>query len=377
LAMDTPYQWVKQVASHYGGTRNGLVVHWPAGIEEQGGLRHQWHHVIDVMPTILEAAGLPAPTIVDGATQQPVDGTPMNYTFADPAAADRRKTQYFEIGGSRGIYHDGWVACTVHRPTPWDFTKGNIPDLREDRWELYDTTADWSQARDLADEFPERLERLKELFLIEAARNQVLPLDDRIMSVRRNASDRGRIESMTFHGRTRRVPHDAIPNVIGSSFMLTARIAVPEDGARGVICHQGGRFSGYSLYCRDGELTFCLNVGNSVFSYIRAGERLEPGPHEIQDRFLYDGGGLGKGGTGSLYVDGRKVAQGRIERTVLFMFPIGENFDVGVDSLTPVTEEYPMFDNAFSGDIDWVRLELGDGVEISAEDALRMEMATQ
>jgi arylsulfatase len=376
LAMDTPYQWVKQVASHYGGTRNGLIVHWPERIEERGGLRHQWHHVIDVVPTILEAAGLPAPHFVDGATQQPMDGTTMSYTFGDPDAEDRRKTQYFEIGGSRGIYHDGWVACTVHRPTPWDFNSGDIPPLNADRWELYDTTSDWSQARDVAEDHPERLERLKELFLIEAARNQVLPLDDRIMSVRRNASDRGRIESMVFHGQTRGMPHDAIPNVIGSSFWLTASITVPEGGGHGVICAQGGQFSGYSLYCKDGLLTFCQNVGGSGHSYVRGTTPLAAGRHEVAFRFSCDGG-LGAGGTGSLHVDGEQVAEGRIERTLSFMFPIGETFNVGLDPVTPVSCEYPQFGNAFNGTIDWVSLNLGDRVELGDEAIRRMEMATQ
>jgi arylsulfatase A-like enzyme len=378
LAMDTPYQWTKQVASHYGGTRNGLVVHWPKGIAASGQLRHQWHHVNDVVPTILASAGLPAPTIVDGATQQPMDGTPMNYSFDAPDGPDRHTTQYFEIGGSRGIYHDGWVACTVHRPTPWDLNAGVIPPLDEDVWELYDTTADWSQARDLAAEHPERLEQLKQLFLIEAARNQVLPLDDRAMAVRRNASDRGEIRSMTFHGRTRRMPHDAIPNTIGTSHTLSARVIVPETRATGVICAQGGRFSGYALYCTEGRLNYCHNVGNSVFSYVRACEPLTPGAHTVEYRFEYDGGGLGKGGTGSLWVDGACVGEGRIERTISFMFVIGEDFDVGLDSLTPVTDEYPIFDNAFSGEIEWLRMDLvGKGEKISEEQVRRIEMATQ
>jgi arylsulfatase A-like enzyme len=376
VAMDTPYQWVKQVASHYGGTRNGLIVHWPAGIGERGGLRHQWHHVIDVAPTILEAAGLPAPLIVDGAEQQPVDGVAMNYSFADARAADRHTTQYFEIRGSRGIYHDGWVACTVHRPTPWDLQAGE-PPFDDDRWELYDTRSDWSEARDLASEHLERLERLKELFLIEAARNQVLPLDDRGAGERRYAAGRRRIETMTFHPRTRRMPHDAVPDLIASSFSLTASIVVREPGARGVICAQGGRFSGYSLYCSDGVLTFCMNVGGSVYSYVRANDELPLGRCEVQFRFAYDGGGRGKGGTGSLFVDGRVVGDGRIERTPMFRFPLDECFNVGVDPVTPITDEYAQFDNAFNGEIDWVRIDLGEGVELSAEEAMQIELASQ
>jgi len=377
LAMDTPYQWVKQVASHYGGTRNGLIVHWPEGIEERGGVRHQWHHVIDVAPTILEAAGLPAPRIVDGAEQMPIEGTPMNYSFADPAAEDRHTTQYFEIGGSRGIYHEGWVACAAHRTSPWNLIDPDTPDLRDDRWELYDTTSDWSQARDLAAEYPDKLEELKELFLLEAARHQVLPLDDRALAVRRNADDRGRIESMTFHAGTRRLPPDAMPNVLNTSYSVTARIDVPAGGADGVICAQGGRFSGWSLYCRDGTLTFCQNVGAKVFSYVRAAEPLTPGPHEVRYDFVYDGGGLGQGGEGTLFVDGESVGEGRIERTVAFLFPIGEDFNVGVDPITPVTPEYAPVRNAFTGRLAWVRIDLGEGIEPTPEHRLRAEMATQ
>jgi arylsulfatase A-like enzyme len=377
VAMDTPYQWLKQVASHYGGTRNGLIVHWPDGIGERGGLRHQWHHVVDIAPTILEAAGLPAPLIVDGAEQQPIDGTPMNYSFDEPGAGDRHTTQYFEIVGNRGIYHDGWVACAVHRKTPWNLSTGEVPPFGDDEWELYDTKTDWTQARDVASEHPERLEKLKELFLIEAARNQVLPLDDRSFAARRNASERERVMSMTFHPRTRRLLHEAVPNVIGSSFSVTASIAVPDGGATGVICAQGGRFSGYSLYCNDGVLTFCMNVGGSVYSYVRARERLTPGRHEVEFRFAYDGGGLGRGGDGSLLVDGQAVGEGRIERTLVFQFPIGEDFNVGIDPLTPVTAEYPQFDNAFDGEIEWVQIDLRDAVELTPEQALRVEMATE
>jgi len=377
VAMDTPYQWVKQVASHYGGTRNAAIVSWPAGIPERGGLRHQWHHVIDIAPTILQAAGLPVPRLVDGVAQQRIDGTAMNYSFADAEAPDRRGTQYFEIIGNRGIYHDGWVACTVHNTTPWNLSASEAVPFSDDRWELYDTRSDWTQARDVAAEQPERLERLKELFLIEATRNQALPLDDRPFAARRNASDRGRIQSMTFHPGTRRLLHEAVPNVIGASFSVTADLTVPDDGASGVICAQGGRFSGYSLYCHEGVLSFCMNVGGSVLSHVRATEPLTSGRHEIEFRFAYDGGGLGKGGDGTLFVDHRQVGEGRIERTLVFQFPIGEDFNVSVDPLTPVTDDYPQFDNAFNGAIEWVRIDLRGGVEISPERELEIELARQ
>jgi arylsulfatase len=381
LAMDTPYQWMKQVASHYGGTRNGLIVHWPEGIGEPGSLRHQWHHVVDIAPTILEAAGLPAPVTVDGVAQQPIAGTAMNYSFNVGDAPDRHTTQYFEIHGSRGIYHDGWVACTPHRTAPWDFYDTSVPEFRDDRWELYDTRTDWSQSRDVAAEHPRRLEHLKELFMIEATHNQVLPLDDRPMAERVD-SERGQIKSLTFHGRCRRVPAEAMPRVIGTSFAVTARIVVPEAGARGVICAQGGRFSGWSLYCRDDLLTYCHNIAAKDRFYVRAAEKLTPGCHEIGFTFRYDGGGLKQGGTGTLSIDGRDVGRERIPRTVGFVFQMGEEFNVGIDPQTPVTDEYFPVANAFTGTIDWLRI---DDLEQNGEtahvvdsaDRLRIALATE
>jgi arylsulfatase len=354
---------MKQVASHYGGTRNGCVFHWPNRLTERGGIRHQWHHVIDIAPTILEAARLPEPAIVDGVVQMPIQGTAMNYSFAAPEAGERHLTQYFEMGGSRGIFHEGWVACTPHRTAPWDL-HNPVPPLDEDVWELYDTTTDWTQARDLAAEQPERLERLKELFLIEAARNNVLPLDDRPLAVRRQetASERGAAPpSRVFPGGTVRVPPDAVPLVINSSHAITARVVVQESPAAGVICAQGGRFGGWSLYCREGLLSYCHNVGAQPLYYIRALEPLAPGTHEIRYEFDYDGGGLGKGGNGTLFVDGREVAAERIERTVAFLFTIGEGLDIGVDLYTPVTEEYAQGDNAFNGRVEWVRIDAAPG----------------
>jgi arylsulfatase len=378
LAMDTPYQWVKQIASHYGGTRNGLIVHWPNGIEEAGGMRHQWHHVIDVVPTILGAAGLPAPTIVDGAVQQPIEGVAMNYSMNEPDAPDRHLTQYFEIGGSRGIYHRGWVACTVHRAAPWNFHNPDMPSLQDDVWELYDTSSDWSQARDLAEEHPQRLEELKQLFLVEAARYNVLPLDDRPLAVRYHAADRPSIKTMTFHGNTRRLPSDAIPSIIGKSYDLTAEIVVPDDGAQGVICSQGGRFSGWSLFCKDSILAYCQNLGAKQETYyVRAATPLTPGPHEVRFSFDYEGEGLGAGGTGSLVVDGKLAGENYIPRTVGFLFQLSEEFNVGVDPVTPVSDEYRQFDNAFTGVIHRVRLDIGDGIGLTAEDRLQVEIATQ
>jgi arylsulfatase len=333
--------------------------------------------VIDVAPTILEAAGLPAPRTVDGVEQMPIEGTPMNYSFNDAAAEDRHTTQYFEIGGSRGIYHEGWVACAAHRTSPWNFQAADLPGLAEERWELYDTAADWSQARDLADEFPDKLAQLKELFLIEAVRNQVLPLDDRGLAIRRNAEQSGRIESMTVPGTTRRLASDAMPNVINASHVVACEVEVPSEGASGVLCAQGGRFTGWSLYCHRRTLTYCYNVAGKVISFIRASQPLSPGRHQVRYEFAYDGEGMGQGGLGRLLVDGECVAEGRIERTAAFMFPIGEDFNVGIDPLTAVSPEYVVGESAFNGTISWVRIDLGEGPGVTEEDRVRMEMATQ
>jgi arylsulfatase A-like enzyme len=379
LAMDTPYPWMKQVASHYGGTRNGLVVHWPNGIEARNELRHQWHHVIDVAPTLLEAARLPEPAVVDAAPQTPMHGSSMVYSFDDATAAERRTTQYFEIGGSRGIYHDGWVACTPHRTAPWDF-ETPVPALADDVWELYDTTTDWTEARDLATQHPARLAELKELFLVAASRYQVLPIEDRPLAVRwsATAAERGGVRSsMTFHGETRRLPQDLVPRVVNASHAVSARIVIPEAGADGVICAQGGRFSGWALYCKDGILTYCHNVGLPPHAYVRAVEPLLPGAHEVLFDFEYDGGGVGKGGTGTLVVDGEPVAQARIERTVAFLFTYGEGFDVGVDLYTAVSDEYAQGANTFTGEIEWVRIDVPEEREPPAEERLAVELAVQ
>jgi arylsulfatase A-like enzyme len=377
MAMDTPYQWYKQVASHYGGTRNGLIVHWPARIRAGGSVRHQWHHVIDIAPSILEAAGLPQPVVVDGVTQMPIHGTAMNYSFDEPAAPERHLTQYFEMAGSRGIYHDGWVACTPHRPAPWDLLTP-IPPLREDVWELYDTRSDWTQARDIAAAEPQKLEQLKELFLIEAARNNVLPLDDRPLAVRRQEASSASVpNSMTFHAGTRRVPQFVMPQVTNSSHVVSARVQVPDGGAQGVICAHGGRFGGWALYCIEGILTYCHNMGAQPLGYVRAREPLPSGEHEVRFEFDYDGGGLGKGGTGTLVVDGRDVGHGRIERTTAFLFTMLEGFDVGTDLYTPVTDEYAAGDNAFNGSVLWVRIDAAPGVAAPPGERERVELAIQ
>ncbi|MBM4554837.1 sulfatase-like hydrolase/transferase [Rhodococcus hoagii] len=381
-AMDTPYQWTKQVASHWGGTRNGTVVHWPRGFAARGEVRNQFHHVVDVAPTVLAAAGIPAPTTVNGVRQHPLEGVDMAYSFHDAAAPERHVTQYFEMLGNRGIYHRGWSAVTKHR-TPWQIPGGPGIAFDDDVWELYDGAADWTQARDLAKEYPERLRELQRLFLIEATRYNVLPLDDRTF-------DR---VLPGLSGKPRLVPGNRqvllpgmqallemhIVNCRNRSWSLTAQVDVPDGGARGVILNLGGHAGGWSFYFRDGRPTFCYNLFGIERSYIRAPDTVGVGLHQVRSEFAYDGGGLGKGGTVTLFVDGTAVAEGRVERTE----PIGFGYefsDVGRDSLSTVTPEYPTGDNAFTGRIDWVQIEAGeDGHDhlVDPGDVVRVAMYRQ
>jgi arylsulfatase len=361
LALNTPYQWTKQVASHFGGTRDGLIVHWPAGIAERGGLRHQFHHVIDVLPTVLDCAGIPAPTSVAGVTQQPVEGVSMRYTFADRAAADRRRTQYFEMCGNRGIYHEGWMAVTRHG-IPWQMVPDAGKRFSDDVWELYHLDRDWSQARDLAALHPERLRELRDLFLIEAARYQVFPLDPRVTE-RENPTLAGRIDllgdrhQVTYFGGMRRLTEETTLNVKNRSHSIAADVEVPA-GAGGVIIAQGGRFGGWSLYCLDGRVHYDYNYFDLEHYPVRSPEALPPGRHDVRVEFHYDGGGYGKGGTVVLSVDGSKHAEGRVERTIPYYFSFDETLDVGVDLGTPVTDDYPPVDNAFTGSVHAVRIQL-------------------
>jgi arylsulfatase len=361
VAGDCPFTWTKQVASNFGGTRNGLVVHWPKGIKAKGEIRGQFHHVIDVAPTVLEAAGLPEPRSVDGIPQRPIEGVSMAYSFDDAGAKDRHTTQYFEMFGNRAIYHDGWVAGTVHR-APWATTGDSVP-FGEDRWELYDVAEDFSQSDDLAAKRPEKLKELQALFLEEAVKYHVLPLDDRKLE-RLNAALVGRPDLMG--GRTSLAVHQGMVgmmenvfiNVKNRSHAITAEVDVPGGGADGVILCQGGRFGGWSLYAKGGKVGYCYNwVGLERYT-IAADEALPTGKVTVRFEFAYDGGRPGSGGKGTIFVDGRKVAEGRIEHTNGFMFSADETADVGLDDATPVTEEYEERDNAFNGAIRKVDIEL-------------------
>jgi arylsulfatase A-like enzyme len=384
-AMNTPYQWTKQVASHWGGTRNGAIVHWPNGIKAKGEIRSQFHHVIDVAPTILEAAGLPEPVSVNGVQQRPIEGVSMLYSFNDANAAERHETQYFEMLGNRGIYHKGWTAVTKHA-TPWVIVGRMTVALDDDVWELYDTSKDWSQANDLSKQMPEKLHELQRLWLIEATRYNVLPIDDRTAE-KMNPDTAGRpvlIKGNTqlLFGGMGRLSENCVLSIKNKSHSVTAQIEVPEAGAEGVIIAQGANIGGWSLYARNGKLKYCYNVAGVHHFYVEAAEALPTGEHQVRVEFAYAGGGLGKGGQVTLYVDGNKVGEGPIPMTQAIIFSGDDGCDVGEDSGSPVSPDYRSRGNAFNGRVKGVQLAIADAAEnsdhlVSPEDAIRIAMARQ
>ena len=351
IAGNTPFQYGKQVASTFGGNQNPMVIRWPARIKDRGGIRTQFHHVIDIAPTILEAAGLPQPTTVNGITQRPMEGVSLLYTFDQAQAPSQHKTQYFEIGGNRGIYHDGWFAGTVHR-APWE-QKPRAP-LGEDTWELYRVTDDFSGADNLAASNPAKLKELQDLFLSEAAKYQVLPIDDRSVE-RMDPAVAGRPDlmggrtSLTLYPGAVAMAENAFINVKNRSHSITATLDVPAGGAEGVILAQGGRFSGWSLYVKNGRPVYAYNWLGREITRIAGNEPLPTGTVTIKYDFAYDGGGRGKGGLGVLTVNGRKVAEGRIERTIPNTFSPDEGATVGMDEETVVSDDYKPNNNRFTG----------------------------
>jgi arylsulfatase A-like enzyme len=361
VAGDTPFTWTKQVASSYGGTRNGMVVHWPKGVKAKGEVRSQWHHVIDVAPTILEAAGLPEPKLVDGIPQAPIEGVSMLRSFNDAKAKDNHLTQYFEIFGNRALYHDGWLAGTLHR-APWEMTPRATLD--KDVWELYDTRSDFSLVNDLAAKNPAKLKEMQALFLKEAEKYNVLPIDDRLME-RINPTTAGRPDLMA--GRTSLIVYEGMTGISENAFInaknrshaITAEVTIPSKGASGVILAQAGRFGGWSLYLKDGRPTYTYNfLGLERFT-VAATEPVPAGKATIRFEFAYDGGGIGKGGMGTILVNGRKVAEGRIGRTQPNIFSADEGADVGEDGETPVVEDYGIpAPYKFTGRIAKVTVEL-------------------
>jgi arylsulfatase len=384
-ALDTPYQWTKQVASHWGGTRTGTVVHWPAGIRARSEIRTQFSHVIDIMPTVLEVAGLPEPTFVNGVQQTPLPGVSMAYCFDDAGAAERHETQYFEMFCNRGIYHRGWTAVTKHR-TPWVLLGGEQVAFDDDVWELYDTSKDWSQARDLAAEHPDRLHELQRLWLIEAARHGVLPLDDRVAE-RLNPDLAGRPvlirgnRQVLFAGMGR-LSESSVVNIKNKSHAVTAEIAVDGGGpAQGVIIAQGGSIGGWSLYAKDGRVRYCYNLLGIRRFYVAGDREISAGTHQLRMEFAYDGGGLGKGGTVTLYLDGQPTGQGRVDATAAMIFSADDTCDVGTEGGALVAGDYPT-PHAFNGAVNWVEIALGKDAEdadhfVTPDERLRVAMARQ
>ena len=383
-AMNTPYQWTKQVASHFGGTRNGTIVHWPSGIKARGEIRSQFHHVIDVAPTILEAAGLPEPVFVNGVQQKPIEGVSMMYSFEDAAAAGQHETQYFEMVGNRGIYHNGWTAVTRHR-IPWETGAVKLPQFDDDVWELYDTNTDWTQSRDLAKENPGMLRDLQRRWLIEAVKYNVVPLDDRMVE-RANPEMAGRPQLVKgnrqlLFGGMGRLTEGSIVNIKNKSHAVTAEIEVPASGAEGVIVAQGGLVGGWSLYAKEGKPRYCYNYYGMNRYTIAGTTSIPPGKHQLRMEFGYDGGGIGKGGTVTLFIDGSQTADGRVDQTVAFVFSADETLDIGDEFGSPVTPDYPAR-KKFSGEVNWVQIDVAEDARdadhfISPEERLRVIMAIQ
>jgi arylsulfatase len=382
-AMDTPFQWTKQVASHWGGTRNGTIVHWPKGIKQKGGLRTQFSHVIDVAPTILEAAGLPEPTFVNGVQQSPMEGTSMIYSFIEDAAPERHEIQYFEMFGNRGIYYKGWSAVTKHR-TPWVMVGQTMPAFDDDIWELYDGSKDYSQAKDLSKEMPDMLHKLQRLFLIEAVKYNVLPLDDRqaerILPEVAGRPTLIRGNSQLFFPGMGRLSENSVVSMKNKSFSITAEIEIGNKPANGVIIAQGGKFGGWSVYAKDGKLKFTYNVLGIHEFPTEATELIPQGKHQVRMEFAYDGGGLAKGGDVTLYYDGKEVGKGRVDATQPMIFSADETTDIGYESGTSVSPDYKTQDSKFTGKIHWVQLDVGTDDHdhfIDPDERLRVAMARQ
>ena len=371
-ALDTPFKWVKQVASHRGGTAQGVAMSWPGHIKDVGGIRHQFHHVIDIVPTILEATGIAAPDSIDGITQRPIEGVSMAYTWdkANANAPTRHTTQYFEMLGNRAIYHDGWMAVTSPVTIPWELNTAPPPDVITGyNWELYNLNEDVTEANDLAAKMPDRLKEMQDLFYAEAKKYDVLPLDNSTLArflTPRPSATAGRTV-FTYSGELTGVPASAAPNILDKSYTITAEVEIPEGGAEGMIVTEGGRFGGYGLFLSKGELG--IGRGKPVFLYnlldlkrtMWEGPELKAGKHTIVFDFKFDGPGLGKGGTGVLSVDGQEVAKNSMEHTTPITFPEDEDFDVGQDSRTPVAAIEYHYDCPFkfTGTIDKLTFELG------------------
>ena len=362
-AFDTPFKWTKQVASHFGGTRQGMVIAWPARIKDTGGIRTQFHHMIDIAPTILEAAGIQAPLMVDGVAQKPIEGVSMAYTFdkGNANARSTRSTQYFEMFANRAIYHEGWIAATTPPAPPWLLGTAKLPEdvVNGYKWELYNIAEDYSENNDLADKMPDKLRELQELFLVEATKYNVFPLDNSVLPriiTPRPSYIAGRTV-LTYPGYLPGVPYSDAPSILNKSYSITAEVEIPQSGAEGMLVTMGGRFGGYGLYVLKGKPVFTYNFLD-LERFRWEGQELAPGKHTIVFDFKYDGPGFGKGGSGVLSVDSKPVASKTVPHTVPFLLTIDETFDVGVDLRTPVDDHDYQVPFRFTGKIAKVTINL-------------------
>jgi arylsulfatase len=360
-AFDTPFKWTKEVASFFGGTRQGMVISWPSHIKDVGGMRNQFHHIIDIAPTILEAAGVRAPETVNGITQKPMEGVSMVYTFDNANAPSKRDTQYFEMFGNRALYHNGWIAATVPPQPPWLLGTAKMPDIMTGyKWELYSIADDYSENNDLAAKNPDKLKELQALFMDEARKYQVLPLDNSFLErvgAPRPSAIAGRTE-FTYSSEVSGLPPGNAPDPVGKSFSITAAVEIPPKGAEGMLNTLGGRFGGYGLYLLKGKPVFTYNLLALERFRWEGTQALTPGKHTIVFDFKYDGPGMAKGGTGVLSVDGKEVAKKSIPHTVPALMSIDETFDVGVDTRTSVDDKDYQPPFRFSGKLDKLTIKL-------------------
>jgi len=360
-AMNTPFQWTKQVGSHFGGTRNPMIISWPARIKDKGGLRSQFVHTIDIVPTLYELCRITAPTDLNGVKQKPIEGVSFAFSFDDAEAASRRKTQYFELGCNRGLYHDGWMLSSIAF-VPWEPNRGEF-DPDKATWELYKIEEDFSQAHDLAQKHPEKLRQMQDMWWVEAAKYNVLPLDWRAV-IRMNAEAMGRPSlighrtSMTYYPGTIGLPDAASPPMCNKSWTITADVEIPDGNANGMIVTHGGLEGGYGLYLRDSKPTFVYNFLSVQRTTFAAKDALPKGKATIVVDFKYDGGGMGKGGKVTLSANGKTLAEGRLERTIPIQFSLGEGVDIGMDVGSPIDFTYQL-PFAFTGKIEKVNIKLG------------------
>jgi arylsulfatase A-like enzyme len=386
-AFDTPFKWTKQIASHFGGTRQGVAIAWPKHIKDAGGVRNQFHHVIDIAPTILEVTGIQAPDMVDGIAQKPIEGVSMAYTFdqANADAPSTHRTQYFEMMSDRALYHDGWIASTRPIRPPWEIVGAAVEDpANAYTWELYDLTTDWTQNTDLGASHPDKLKELQELFWVEAAKYDVLPLDasvaTRLVAPRPNLTA-GRTE-FSYSGQLTGIPHGDAPSVLNTSYTITAEVEIPQGGAEGVLLTEGGRFGGFGFYVLKGKPVFTWNLVDLKRVRWEGPEALTPGRHTLEFDFKYDGlgfatlafnnlSGIGRGGTGVLKVDGEAVATQTMEHTVPLILQWDETFDVGADTGTPVDDRDYEVPFAFTGELTKLTVRL-DPPKLTAEDEKRL-----